>query len=113
MRVQNGPGSCSERSRTRTPASRDMRASFETSYAIVPPMDKGFPLSMDRAVFVADAHLNRDDDHTRAFVSLAERAAAENAALFMLGDMFDLWFGTPGLAFGFQEPVIARLRELR
>ncbi len=76
-------------------------------------MDKGFPISMDRAVFVADAHLNQDDDHTRAFVSLAERAAAENAALFLLGDMFDLWFGAPGLTFGFQEPVIARLRELR
>lgn len=76
-------------------------------------MDKGFPISMDRAVFVADAHLNRDDDHTRAFVSLAEEAAAENAALFLLGDMFDLWFGAPGLTFGFQEPVIARLRELR
>lgn len=76
-------------------------------------MDKGFPISTDRAVFVADAHLNQDDDHTRAFVSLAERAAAENAALFLLGDMFDLWFGAPGLTFGFQEPVIARLRALR
>ena len=76
-------------------------------------MDKGFPISMDRAVFVADAHLNQDDDHTRAFVSLAERAAAENTALFMLGDMFDLWFGAPGRSFSFQEPVIARLRELR
>jgi len=76
-------------------------------------MDKGFPISTDRAVFVADAHLNQDDDHTRAFVSLAEQAAAENAALFLLGDMFDLWFGAPGLTFGFQEPVIARLRELR
>jgi len=76
-------------------------------------MDKGFPISTDRAIFVADAHLNQDDDHVRAFVSLAEQAAAENAALFMLGDIFDLWFGAPGLTFGFQEPVIARLRELR
>ena len=76
-------------------------------------MDKGFPISMERAVFVADAHLNQDDDHTRAFFPLAEGAAAENAALFLLGDMFDLWFGAPGLTFGFQEPVIARLRELR
>ncbi len=76
-------------------------------------MDNGFPISVDRAVFVADAHLNQDDEHTRAFVSLAGRAAAENAALVLLGDMFDLWFGAPGLTFGFQEPVIARLRELR
>ncbi len=76
-------------------------------------MDKGFPISTNRAVFVADAHLNQDDEHARAFVSLAERAAAENATLFLLGDMFDLWFGAPGLTFGFQVPVIARLRELR
>jgi UDP-2,3-diacylglucosamine hydrolase len=76
-------------------------------------MDNRFPISTDRAIVVADAHLNRDDDDTRAFVSLAERASAENAALFLLGDMFDLWFGAPGLVFGFQEPVIGRLRELR
>jgi UDP-2,3-diacylglucosamine hydrolase len=27
--------------------------------------------------------------------------------------VFDLWFGSPGLTFGFQKPVISRLRELR
>ena len=76
-------------------------------------MDAGLPISTDRAIFVADAHLNRDDDDTLAFVALAERAASEGATLFLLGDMFDLWFGAPGLVFGFQAPVIARLRELR
>jgi UDP-2,3-diacylglucosamine hydrolase len=76
-------------------------------------MDKGFPISPDRAVFLSDAHLNEDDIHTRTFVALAEKAAAENAALFLLGDVFDLWFGSPGLTFGFQKPVISRLRELR
>lgn len=76
-------------------------------------MDKGFPISPNRAVFLADAHLNEDDLHTRNFVALAEKAAAENTGLFLLGDMFDLWFGSPGLTFGFQIPVIARLRELR
>lgn len=76
-------------------------------------MDKGFPILPDRAVFLSDAHLNEDDIHTRNFVSFAEKAAAENAALFLLGDVFDLWFGSPGLTFGFQKPVISRLRELR
>lgn len=76
-------------------------------------MDKGFPISPDRAVFLSDAHLNEDDIHTRNFVALAEKAAAENVALFLLGDVFDLWFGSPGLTFGFQKPVITRLRELR
>jgi len=76
-------------------------------------MEKGFPISPDRAVFLSDAHLNQDDVHSRAFVELAGKAAAENVALFLLGDIFDLWFGAPDLTFGFQKPVISRLRELR
>src|SRR5512134_849143 len=76
-------------------------------------MDAGNPITPDRAVFLSDAHLNEDDIHTRNFVALAEQAASENAALFLLGDVFDLWFGRPGLTFGFQRPVISRLQELR
>jgi UDP-2,3-diacylglucosamine hydrolase len=76
-------------------------------------MEKGFPISPERAVFLSDAHLNQDDIHSRNFVALAEKAAAEQVALFLLGDVFDLWFGSPGLTFGFQKPVVSRLRELR
>jgi UDP-2,3-diacylglucosamine hydrolase len=76
-------------------------------------MEKGSPISPERAVFLSDAHLNQDDIHSRNFVALAEKAAAENVALFLLGDVFDLWFGSPDLTFGFQKPVISRLRELR
>lgn len=66
-----------------------------------------------RAVFVADAHLNADDAHTRAFLRLAADAQADGSALFLLGDIFDLWFGAAGLTFRFQRPVIERLRALR
>ncbi len=76
-------------------------------------MEKGSPISLDRAIFLSDAHLNRDDLHTRNFLILVEKAASEKVPLFLLGDVFDLWFGTPGLTFRFQEPVIERLRELR
>jgi UDP-2,3-diacylglucosamine hydrolase len=76
-------------------------------------MEKGFPISPDRAVFLSDAHLNQDDRHSQAFLSLADSAAADKIALFLLGDVFDLWFGTPGLTFGFQRPIIDHLRELR
>jgi UDP-2,3-diacylglucosamine hydrolase len=76
-------------------------------------MEKGFPISPDRAIFIADAHLNKDDVHTRNFLALAGRAAAEKVPLFLLGDMFDLWFGNPGLTFSFQKPVIEHLRGLR
>lgn len=71
------------------------------------------PISLDRAVFLSDAHLNRDDLHTRNFLLMMEKAAAESVPLFLLGDIFDLWFGAPELTFGFQKPVIERLRELR
>lgn len=71
------------------------------------------PIAPDRAIFLSDAHLNQDDLHTRNFLSLAEKAAAEEVALFLLGDIFDLWFGSPGLTFPYQKPVIERLQELR
>jgi len=76
-------------------------------------MEKGFPISPDRAIFLADAHLNQEDIHTRNFLALADRAAVEKIPLFLLGDVFDLWFGNPGLTFGFQKPVIEQLRKLR
>ena len=76
-------------------------------------MEKGFPISPDRAIFLADAHLNQDDVHSRNFLALAEKAAAEKVPMFLIGDMFDLWFGNPGLTFGFQKPIVERLRELR
>lgn len=78
----------------------------------IPGMGNGVPISLEKAVFLADAHLNRDDHHTRGFVALAEKAAAEDVPLFLLGDVFDLWFGAPELTFRFQKPVIDRLREL-
>ncbi len=76
-------------------------------------MEKGLPNSPDRAIFLADAHLNQEDIHTRNFLALADRAAEEKIPLFLLGDVFDLWFGNPGLTFGFQKPIIEHLRKLR
>jgi UDP-2,3-diacylglucosamine hydrolase len=76
-------------------------------------MEKGFPISPDRAVFLSDSHLNQDDRNSQAFLSLADAAAAGNVTVFLLGDVFDLWFGSPGLTFGFQRPIIDHLRELR
>ncbi len=76
-------------------------------------MRTDLPIPCERAIFLADAHLNADDEHTRAFLRLAEHARDENIALFLAGDIFDLWFGTAGLTFSFQRPVVDRLRALR
>ena len=59
---------------------------------------------LDRAIFLSDAHLSQDDLHTRNFLNLVEKAAAEDIPLFLLGDIFDLWFGTPGLPSGSRCP---------
>lgn len=71
------------------------------------------PIPCRSAIIVADAHLNADDGHTRDFLRLAEFALAENRPLFLLGDIFDLWFGAAALTFRFQRPVVERLRALR
>jgi UDP-2,3-diacylglucosamine hydrolase len=76
-------------------------------------MEQETPIPSGGAVFLSDAHLNGDDLHAHTFVLLARKAAAEGIALFLLGDVFDLWFGTPTLTFGFQEPIISELRKLR
>ncbi|MEW6719190.1 MAG: UDP-2,3-diacylglucosamine diphosphatase [Thermodesulfobacteriota bacterium] len=76
-------------------------------------MENRLPNPLDRAVFLADAHLNQDDVHCRRFLEMADRAASEKIPMFLLGDMFDLWFGNRGLTFAFQRAIIERLRELR
>ncbi len=76
-------------------------------------MENGLPNPLDRAIFLADAHLNQDDIHCRRFLEMAAQATAEKVPMFLLGDMFDLWFGNRGLTFAFQRPIIDRLRELR
>jgi UDP-2,3-diacylglucosamine hydrolase len=76
-------------------------------------MEKGFPISPDRAIFLADAHLNQDDNDSRNFLALADRAASERIPLFLLGDIFDLWFGAPEFAFAFQKPIVEHLQALR
>jgi UDP-2,3-diacylglucosamine hydrolase len=76
-------------------------------------METSGSISLDSAIFIADAHLNQEDIHSRTFLILAEKAAEEGVALFLLGDIFDLWFGAPGLTFRFQRQIIERLRALR
>jgi UDP-2,3-diacylglucosamine hydrolase len=65
------------------------------------------------AIFVADAHLNRQDRHVEAFTALLGQAAREGVSVFLLGDIFDLWFGAPRFTFAFQRPVLDCLRRLR
>jgi len=91
------PGSWSDRSSTRTPRAASSRSPLEISCDIlISPMEKGFPISPDRAIFLADAHLNQEDIHTRNFLALADRAAVEKIPLFLLGMSSTSGSATPG-----------------
>jgi UDP-2,3-diacylglucosamine hydrolase len=63
-------------------------------------------------IFLSDAHLNGFDEHTEAFHSLLRICCREGVEVFLLGDIFDLWFGKKNLTFSFQEKVIAEIASL-
>lgn len=68
------------------------------------------------AAFVADLHLSGDGEDTADLLALldAQRGADGAAAVYIVGDLFDLWLGSPRLQLDFQEEVaraIARLRS--
>lgn len=63
-------------------------------------------------IFLSDAHLNDFDEHTEAFSSLLRNSCEERVEVFLLGDIFDLWFGKKTLTFPFQEKVIDEIVSL-
>lgn len=63
-------------------------------------------------IFISDAHLNSVDEHTEAFNSLLRKSWEENVEVFLLGDIFDLWFGIKSLTFPFQQRVINEIASL-
>ena len=68
------------------------------------------------ATFVADLHLSGDPRDTADFFAFldAQRGADGAGTLYIVGDLFDLWLGSPRLQLDFQEEVargIARLRS--
>ncbi len=63
-------------------------------------------------VFIADAHLTHIDEYTLSFISLLRKAWQEGVELFLLGDIFDLWFGEKKLTYPVQEKVIGEIADL-
>lgn len=66
------------------------------------------------AVVVADAHLNgRNDELDRFLAFLFILKTSPVRVICLLGDVFDLWLGTPKLQLSFQPPVVEALQQLR
>ncbi|HEX7124913.1 MAG TPA: metallophosphoesterase [Thermodesulfobacteriota bacterium] len=67
------------------------------------------------AAFVADLHLAGDPEDTAALLAFLEAQAGPDGAdtLYILGDLFDLWLGSPKLQLDFQREVVRGIERLR
>lgn len=66
------------------------------------------------AIVVADAHLdgfNKELEHFLAFLSSLQNSSIRT--LYILGDLFNIWLGTPKMQLKHQTPVIEAFQELR
>ncbi len=67
------------------------------------------------AVFVADLHLAGDPEDTAALLAFLEAQAGPDGAerVYIMGDLFDLWLGSPKLQLDFQAEVVRGIERLR
>ncbi|MEE9226686.1 MAG: metallophosphoesterase [Acidobacteriota bacterium] len=63
-------------------------------------------------VFVADAHLRPGRAEVGRFVTFLTDIRASASVLFILGDLFDTWFGMPDLQGSHNREVVEALRHL-
>lgn len=68
---------------------------------------------MGPLIYVADAHLTRDDPEVDVFVSFLERVGPSASALGILGDLFNLWFGYRKFGLPHHQRVVRALESLR
>ncbi len=63
-------------------------------------------------LFISDLHLEAErPDITRAFLHFLEQRASQAEALYILGDVFEVWIGDDGMD-EFQRSIAAALRRL-
>jgi UDP-2,3-diacylglucosamine hydrolase len=66
------------------------------------------------AIVVADAHLddlNKELEHFLFFLYSLQKSHIHT--LYILGDLFNIWLGTPKMQLNHQQPVIEAFRKLR
>ena len=64
-------------------------------------------------LFISDLHLSQDrPDITRQFIHFLEDVAPQASALYILGDLFEVWLGDDMILPDYQRPIAA-LRKLR
>lgn len=68
---------------------------------------------MQRTLFISDLHLDPERPGTTArFERFLDREAARAEALYILGDLFEVWVGDDSLSLAFNAAVASRLAHL-
>ena len=68
----------------------------------------------DRLLALSDLHLGpATAERSAIFLEFLERALKKGDEVWILGDLFDLWFGWRDLTFPFQVPILQRMVELK
>ncbi|RLB70794.1 MAG: UDP-2,3-diacylglucosamine diphosphatase [Deltaproteobacteria bacterium] len=65
-----------------------------------------------RAIFLADAHLRQPEDKNYQLLLDFLNHEKDLDALFLLGDIFECWFGYQHLTFTAYIPILEKLRQL-
>ena len=64
-------------------------------------------------VFVGDVHLDRDDPDLPPFVAMLRSVAVTAGRIVLMGDLFNLWIGSPELEQAHHRAVVEALRDIR
>jgi len=66
-----------------------------------------------RRIFIADAHLrNEADDNYRMLLRFLSTLEGNTETLYILGDLFEFWIGSPHTVFPHYQPVLEQLLRL-
>lgn len=68
---------------------------------------------MSSILLLGDAHLRDGDPEVDAFLHFLDTLPGDVTALYLLGDLFDLWIGAPAFLTGSHQRVVEGLRRLR
>ncbi len=64
-------------------------------------------------IFIADAHIkSADTPLAEEFVAFLDQIKGSTRTLYILGDLFDFWFGENKASFTLYQPILDKLKEL-
>lgn len=67
-----------------------------------------------RKIFIADAHLRAPEDQNyRTLVRFLDTLPADTDTLYLLGDIFEFWIGSPRPVYGHYREIIDCLKRVR